>query len=603
MAGRIPEYFIDDLLSRTDLVELIDNRVKLKRAGKNYVACCPFHQEKSPSFTVSPDKQFYYCFGCGASGNAVGFLMDFDRLGFVEALEDLAKINGIEVPREQQDFAQPQDNHSKLYLALDAANQFYQSQLRNPKVRERAISYLKGRGLDGEIAKQFQIGFAPAGWNNLLEKLEQQFDIEILIEAGLVVRNEKDKTYDRFRDRVIFPIRDTRGRTIAFGGRVLGDDKPKYLNSPESPIFHKGRQLYGLYETKQALKKIQRFLVVEGYMDVVALAQHGVPYGVATLGTACSKEHLEKLFQQSNEIVFCFDGDAAGRKAAERALEISLTVMKDGREIKFLFLPEGEDPDTLVRKDGRELFEHHIDNGTPLSDYFFEVISEDINLSSIDGKARLAKNAVAKIDTLPKSIFRQLLVDKLAKMTELSSEALEQAAQAHTQQKPPSPERTHSNSQSQPPSPRPATEGKRIQRTTGTQVTKLVDNVIQMVLHSPQSASEVDVPEPLRSFRAPYAQLLTQIMDLIKERPQITAAGILGSWHATEEGEHLAQLAAKDLLIEQNNNKEALEQAFKRLQFAKVEADLEDLIAAGATDKAKLKDLLEMRKQLSAPTK
>lgn len=603
MAGRIPEYFIDDLLSRTDLVELIDSRVKLKRAGKNYVACCPFHQEKSPSFTVSPDKQFYYCFGCGASGNAVGFLMDFDRLGFVEALEDLAKINGIEVPREQQDFAQPQANHTKLYQALDAANQFYQSQLRSPKVRERAISYLKGRGLDGEIAKQFQVGFAPAGWNNLLEKLQQQFDIETLIEAGLVVRNEKDKTYDRFRDRIIFPIRDTRGRTIAFGGRVLGDDKPKYLNSPESPIFHKGRQLYGLYEAKQALKNIQRFLVVEGYMDVVALAQHGVSYAVATLGTACSKEHLEKLFQQSNEIVFCFDGDAAGRKAAERALEISLTVMKDGREIKFLFLPEGEDPDTLVRKDGRELFEHHIDNGTPLSDYFFEVIGEDINLNSIDGKARLAKNAVSKIDTLPKSIFRQLLVDKLAKITELSSESLEQAAQAHTQQKSPTQERTPDKIQTAQPNRRPPTEGKRSQRSTGAQVTKLVDNVIQMVLHSPQSASEVEVPEPLRSFHAPYAQLLTQIMDLIKERPQITAAGILGSWHATEEGEHLAQLAAKDLLIEQNNNKEALEQAFRRLQFAKVEADLEDLIAAGATDKAKLKDLLELRKQLSAPTK
>ncbi len=329
MAGLIPQSFIDDLINRLDIVDVVSSRVQLKKTGKNYSACCPFHKEKTPSFTVSPDKQFYYCFGCGAGGNALGFVMDHDNLDFPQAVEELARAAGMEVPREQgrRDQKPRQPTDSPLYPLLDAASEFYRQALRSHPTRKAAVEYLKGRGLSGEVARDFGLGFAPPGWDNLLKHLgADTLQQKVMIDAGLLIENaETGKRYDRFRDRVMFPIRDSRGRIIAFGGRVLGDDKPKYLNSPETPVFHKGQELYGLYEARKHNRNLDEIIVVEGYMDVIALAQQGLRNAVATLGTATSEEHLKRLFRVVPSVLFCFDGDQAGRKAAWRALESALS--------------------------------------------------------------------------------------------------------------------------------------------------------------------------------------------------------------------------------------------------------------------------------------
>ncbi|QKX17037.1 DNA primase [Microbulbifer sp. YPW1] len=442
MAGKIPQYFIDDLLARADIVPVVDSRVKLRKTGKNYSACCPFHDEKTPSFTVSPDKQFYYCFGCGASGNAVGFLMEYDRLPFPEAVEKLAASLSLEVPREQLAPAQikRQQESQSLYQLTEKAAEFYREKLRDHKVSARAITYLKNRGLSGAVAKEFGIGLAPPGWDNLLNHLGTSSEkTEQLELAGLAIRRQdsdgnpgkaepgKRHHYDRFRNRIMFPIRDQRGRTIAFGGRVLGDDKPKYLNSPETPIFHKGRELYGLWEARQANRELKRLIVVEGYMDVVALAQYGIRCAVATLGTACGEDHIQLAFRHTGEIVFCFDGDQAGRTAARRALEAGLPHMQDGRSLRFLLLPEGEDPDTLVRQIGGERFDQLIDEqGRPLEDFLFDLLGEGINIQTMDGRARLSKAAAPLLDLLPAGVYRQLMFQQLARRTGLEQDMLEE---------------------------------------------------------------------------------------------------------------------------------------------------------------------------------
>ncbi|OUS30667.1 DNA primase [Gammaproteobacteria bacterium 45_16_T64] len=682
MAGKIPEHFIDDVLARTDLVELIGSQVRLKKSGKNYAACCPFHDEKTPSFTVSPDKQFYYCFGCGASGNAIGFQMDYVREGFVEAIEGLAQKLGLEVPREGGGQFEKKDN-SGLYDILEKANQFFQSQLKNPKIREKAVSYLKRRGLSGETAKRFQIGYAPPGWDNLIsqfadtEKKRQQ-----LIDAGLTVRNDNGREYDRFRDRIMFPIRDMRGRTIAFGGRVLGNDKPKYLNSPETDVFHKSRELYGLYDARKHPQKFERAVVVEGYMDVIALTHHGIHYSVATLGTASNQDHIEKLFRYVSEVVFCFDGDAAGRKAANRALENSLPCMKDGRQIRFLILPEGEDPDTLVNKDGPEVLEEQFRTATPLSERFFSALSEDIDIDTMDGKARLASQAAPLLDKLPQGVFRQLMLGKLASITELSTESLENAisvsstptppvtAQKSTQR--PAQQSQHNEGQSSPenhpkhdggypggdfPMPddyyppqdydgfpggeptmdnfappqfpehqqfpdqqqgsKPGFKKKKWKGKKGFKkgknnyfdddepilpaapVTPIIDSVIRIILHTPKDAANTDLSHNLLHFQSPYMELLRDLLSLLKERPEASTAAILGRWHATEEGEHLAQLAAKEFLIPQEISAPELQDALRKLEQAKVESDLDELIKDGAKDKTKLRELLKLQQLLA----
>lgn len=387
----IPQTFVQDLLTRVDIVDVIDPLVPLKRAGANLVACCPFHAEKSPSFTVSPAKQFYHCFGCGAHGSAIGFLMEHLGLGFVEAVKELAGRVGMVVPEAERgnDVAPSRGRAETLFAVMDKAEHFYRAALRQSP---RAIDYLKRRGLSGEIAGRYGIGYAPDGWQNL-EAVVERYDAEELAAAGLVIDGEGGRRYDRFRDRIMFPIKDAQGRTIGFGGRILDSGEPKYLNSPETPLFEKGREVYGLFQARQAIRAADRVVVVEGYMDVVALAQFGVQYAVATLGTATTPVHVQKLLRQTDEIVFCFDGDQAGRKAAWRALENSIGQIKDGKQIRFLFLPEGEDPDTYVRKYSAERFEELIrTEALPLSAVAMRELSAKVDIGTPEGKAKFLQD-------------------------------------------------------------------------------------------------------------------------------------------------------------------------------------------------------------------
>ena len=446
MAGRIPQHFIDELVARTDIIEVIGNRVQLKRAGREYKACCPFHDEKTPSFTVSPDKQFYHCFGCGSHGTALGFVMEFDHLGFVEAVEELAARAGLEVPREGGDAGAPRPNED-LYVALERAALFFRQSLTGePRARE----YLAGRGLTGDSLTRFGIGYAPSRWDALLERYgTSQEERQTLLRAGLVIERTDGQAghYDRFRDRVMFPIRDVRGRTIGFGGRILDKGEPKYLNSPETELFHKGRELYGLYEARQATRSLARLLVVEGYMDVVRLHQAGITCAVATLGTATTPEHLQRIFRLVGEVVFCFDGDRAGRAAAWRALENAVSEVKQGRQLRFLFLPEGHDPDTLVGEEGAEAFETRIRGAVPLADYLIGELASRCDVASVDGRARLVELARPLILRIPSDVYRELLTAQLAsvvgmpaaRLTELlgAAAATDAAARDRSRRAPP----------------------------------------------------------------------------------------------------------------------------------------------------------------------
>ena len=413
MAGRIPQSFINDLMARVDIVDLIDRRVRLKKAGKDYKACCPFHEEKTPSFTVSQQKQMFHCFGCGISGSALSFLIEYDRLEFVPAVEALAAIVGVEVPRESAG-ATPERSDGHLYAVMDKAEQFFRSVLKDHSV---AIDYLKGRGVTGITARDFCIGFAPAGWNSIAAALPDVPETQLL-ELGLLTRNDNGRVYDKFRERIMFPIRDTRGRVVGFGGRIIGAvDGPKYLNSPETPIFHKGQELYGLYEARKSVRKLERLIVVEGYLDVVSMAQAGIPYCVAALGTAISTEQMRKLFRSVDEVVCCFDGDRAGRQAAWRALEASLPVISDGKRLQFVFLPDTEDPDSFVRKHGKDAFLQQLQGATPVVEYLFSTLAQGLNLANIDDRARLAGLAMPHIDKVQEGILRQMMLDHLARLT------------------------------------------------------------------------------------------------------------------------------------------------------------------------------------------
>jgi DNA primase len=422
MAGKIPRDFIDDLLSRTDVVEVVDSRVKLKKAGKNYQACCPFHNEKTPSFTVSQDKQFYHCFGCGAHGNAISFIMEFDRLEFVEAIEELARYHGLEVPREkgsrpamsEEKKQQQQDD----YAVMEQVTRFFQHQLRQNSNSKKAIDYLKNRGLSGDIVKQWEIGYAPDSWDALLKTFGTDPQrIKQLVDLKLVNRNDQGRTYDFFRDRIMFPIRDKRGRVVGFGGRVLDDGGPKYLNSPETRIFHKGSELFGFYSARQQNRTLDTVVIVEGYMDVVALSQFDINIATAALGTATTPEHIQMLVRATSHIVCCYDGDRAGREAAWRALENALPALKDGVRLSFLFLPDGEDPDTMVRQVGKDAFMGMLDEAMPLSRFFFENLLKTHNVGTPEGKIALKKAAMPLIESTLGEDQKQMLLEELAKHT------------------------------------------------------------------------------------------------------------------------------------------------------------------------------------------
>ena len=425
MPGRIPRAFIDDLVERIDIVDVVDARVKLKRAGKDYKACCPFHEEKTPSFNVSSEKGMYKCFGCGVGGNVLTFLMEHDNMEFVDAIENLAKIAGVEIPREGGP-PPPRPDNDLYDLLEDAAKRFYEVAYDDEgEFKDRVTGYLKGRDITGAIAQEYRIGFAPPGWSFLKNGIGG--DLEKLIEAGLLRKNDKGDIYDVFRDRIMFPIRDTRGRVIAFGGRVLpGDDSSaKYLNSPETPVFHKSRELYGLYEARKALRQIDRLIVVEGYMDVVVLARHEIANVVATLGTAVATTHFEKLYKTTAEIVCCFDGDRAGREGAWRALRECLPLLREGRQLRFIFLPDGEDPDSLIRSHGKDHFDQLIQHAMPAGEYLISRLSENLDLDTIDGRAQLVHLAMPLLQQLPKDIYRTMLIESIAGIAQVSPEAIE----------------------------------------------------------------------------------------------------------------------------------------------------------------------------------
>jgi DNA primase len=635
MAGLIPQSFIDDLLNRTDIVEVVSARIQLKKAGKNYTACCPFHKEKTPSFSVSPDKQFYYCFGCGAGGNALGFVMDHDQLEFPQAVEDLAKRAGMEVPREEGGRGnkprQPTD--SPLYPLLAAAADFYRQSLKSHPQRRAAVDYLKGRGLSGEIARDFGLGFAPPGWDNLLKHLaSDSLQQKAMIDAGLLVENaESGKRYDRFRDRVIFPIRDSRGRVIAFGGRVLGDDKPKYLNSPETPVFHKGQELYGLFEARKSNRDLDEIMVVEGYMDVIALAQQGLRNAVATLGTATSEEHLKRLFRLVPSVLFCFDGDQAGRNAAWRALEATLPNLQDGRRARFLFLPDGEDPDTLVRSEGTDAFRARIiQQAQPLADYFFQQLSEEADPRSLEGKAHLVTLAAPLIDKIPGNNLRTLMRQRLTEITGLSGEALSQmtptaspgAAPSEYPDYPDIPDSAYHDSPPSyedyaHPSPAPGFErsnkgkgewkkdGKKWSKQgrggdqpraprTAVSVESPHLSALRTLLHHPELAQKVEDVSHFAAEDDTYAQLLVALLGALQKNPKLRSLQLIARWHGTEQGRLLRALAEKEWLISADNLEQQFFDTITTLVARQRERSLEHLLRKARQSElsAEEKDLL-----------
>jgi len=535
MAGRIPQAFIDELIARTDIVELIGGRVQLKKAGREWKACCPFHNEKTPSFWVSPDKQFYHCFGCGAHGTALGFLMEHDKLPFPDAVEELASRIGLEVPREGGDAPRSRPGED-LYELLASATQFYRDSLREAP---RAKGYLEARGVTAESCVKFAVGYAPDSWDAVLKRFGGSPARErALLEAGLVVeRSGKGESgfYDRFRDRIMFPIRDARGRPIAFGGRVLDKGEPKYLNSPETALFHKGRELYGLYEARQALRKVERLLVVEGYVDVVRLAQSGIAWSVATLGTATTPEHLNRLFRVTSELVFCFDGDPAGRTAAWRALENALEHARDGRQLKFLFLPEGHDPDTLVGEEGAEAFEARVAEAVPISEFLVTQLVARTDLSSLDGRARLAELARPLLARVPPGVYHELLVERLAESVRMPAGRLAQLLRS----RPPAARNAATPE-------RPAA-ARRPARSAGRQ--PLLTQAILLLLHHPGAAQAVTaIPAWLAGDQKGFP-VLRELLETARSEPTLTTAQLVERWRERPEGARLGELAGGESLV------------------------------------------------------
>ncbi len=522
MAGRIPQGFIDDLLARADIVEVIDSCVPLRKAGKDHQALCPFHEEKTPSFTVSQNKQFYHCFGCGAGGTVITFIMEYNGLGFVEALEDLAGRYGLEIPREAG--YQPASNqHDELYELLEQAAKFYQCQLHEND--GRAIDYLKKRGISGAVIKDYEIGYAPPGWKNLGNALGKSAAAKTrLVEAGMIVRRDTEGFYDRFRDRIMFPIRDQRGRIIGFGGRVLGEDIPKYMNTPETPLFHKGRELYGLYHARQKNKQPERLYIVEGYMDVIALAQNGVVNAVATMGTAATENHLEKLYRVADQLIFCFDGDEAGKKAAWRALEITVPQLREGRQALFNFMPEGDDPDSFIREYGAEQFRSD-KNIVPLSDFLLDSIKSRTGTTTREGRANFLDLIVPYLAKMPDSGLRVLLTQEVAGIAQIDSEGVHKLLQEHRS----------GATQRRPGLPRSRQKRER---------TADISAIVSYILNKPELAMLVEDPAELSGITVPGVEFLTELVTLVHSNPEITCAGIIEHWRGSRYGQRLNELAS-----------------------------------------------------------
>ena len=565
MSGRIPQPFIDEVVARSDIVEIIGARVPLKKAGREFRACCPFHNEKTPSFWVSPDKQFYHCFGCHVHGTAIGFLMAYEKLGFLDAVADLAQRAGLEMPKEA--LGSRDAGGGDLYEVMSRASRFFEQNLSdNPRGRD----YLKGRGIDAGTAERFSLGYAPDSWNALLNRFGNEEDERRrLLQVGLIIERDtrggerSSGFYDRFRDRLMFPIRDSRGRVLAFGGRIIDQGEPKYLNSPETPLFHKGRELYGLYEARRAHNDFKRLMIVEGYMDVVRLHQAGITYAVATLGTATTQEHLNKLFRIPSELVFCFDGDRAGRQAAWRALENALPLARDGRELKFMFLPDGHDPDTLVAEIGKDAFEEKLKASLSLSTYLIRELLQQVDVAQIDGRAKLKALAQPLFARMPEGVYRELLADALAAEIRMPAAKLKELLLAADPAKSPgrrpaSPGPAESDAAGRPspgrplagrPSPgreEPAHQPRgRISVGRGN----LLTQAITLVLHHPSAAGAIADVQALDGVDRPGVAVLKELLEQARSAASPSTATLLERWRDRAEYERLAQLAVVDPLV------------------------------------------------------
>lgn len=544
MAGLIPREFIDQLLARCDIIDVINARVPLKKHGKEYQACCPFHNEKTPSFTVSPNKQFYHCFGCGVNGSAVNFLMEYEHLDFVEAIESLAASMGMEVPREEgkQRSPQQQQRTKNLIDLMQDASGYYQQQLKSNPV---AIDYLKQRGLSGEIAQAYGVGYSQKSWDAAINHLSKQYRPEQIIDSGLAISKDNGGSYDRYRDRIMFPIRNRKGQVIGFGGRVMSpEDSPKYINSPETSIFHKSNELYGLYEARQATRKLERIVVVEGYMDVISLAQFDITYAVATLGTATTTQHIELLYRTVPEIIFCFDGDRAGKDAAWKALANALPILKDDKEIRFMFLPDGEDPDTLVRRIGKEAYESSFAGATSLSAYFIEALGQQFNITTNEGKARFLTKAIDLLKEVPDTLLKDQLIQDIAILTSVEKATILKRLSGGN-------DRQSSGVR------RSASYDRTLKHTPITYACILLIN-------KPSLVELVKDPEAIAFTGLPGTDLLAILIECLEESPHVNAVTLLErcrnseletellrlmKWQPSTENDEMLSLEFKDCLV------------------------------------------------------
>ncbi|MGA9421438.1 MAG: DNA primase, partial [Rhodanobacteraceae bacterium] len=571
MAGRIPDSFIDDLLARVDIVDVVQERVPLKKSGRDFSARCPFHDERSPSFTVSPTKQFYHCFGCGAHGSAIKFLMEYDRLEFPDAVEELAARVGVKVPHEGGGRQVPREDATDLYALLDSATTFYRRELETSK---QAGAYLAGRGLDEATLARFNVGYAPDRWDALKNALGTSPQrIALLEKAGMLTSGDRGSRYDRFRNRVMFPIHDRRGRTIAFGGRIMpsgeGNDGPKYLNSPETPLFHKGRELFGLAEVRATHAKIPRLIVVEGYMDAIALHQFGATQAVATLGTATTRDHAEILFRQCADVYFCFDGDRAGRQAAWRAVESVLPRMRDGRQAYFVFLPEGEDPDSVIRKEELDGFEQRLADAMPLSTFFFAEIGKDVNLASLDGRARLAERARPLLAEVPDGAFRDLMLAELDRRSGMSVQL------------------------ARPPGGTARTHGSTPRRS-------LVRTAVALLVQNPGLAVALQPPWRFAALRQAGVPLLIELIEFCRARPDISTAGLIERYADREEASAFAKLAVIEFPGGEDEARMEFVDAIAQLDRQSVQQRLDDLLKQKTESSLDNEETAELRELLAS---
>jgi DNA primase len=559
----IPREFIELLLAKIDLVDLINTQLPLrKKSGSNYFARCPFHNEKSASFSVSQPKQFYYCFGCGAHGNAIDFMMQHDRLSFPEAIEALARQASMEVPHDAT-YVKKDDSLPALFELMNEVSAFYYEQMRKSS---RAIDYLKDRGISGQLAQQFSLGYAPTGWSHLLDIFgKTDADKRKLLETGLIIKKAEGGYYDRFRDRILFPIHDYRGRIIGFGGRIIDQGEPKYLNSPETPLFQKGHELYGLYQALKCHRTLAKVMVVEGYMDVIALFQHGIDYAVATLGTATTSHHLQRLFRYTNDIVFCFDGDEAGKTAAWRALQVVLPVMHDNLQIRFLFLPDGEDPDSLIRKEGKPAFEKRMESSLSLSAFFFQTLSRQCDMATLEGRARLATQALNHIKQLPPGLFQGIMLEELSKRARIDIKELKQQVK--------NPEPAHLED---------IVQAGALSQTTKAKLPTPLRLALALLIQHPHLAMLIKNPLPESSLAG--HQFLVQLLDIIRHSPHINTGALIEHWRGEKEERFIAKLAHWEHMIPDSGLEGEFLGAIRQLTVLGLDEEINRLLAKAAQD-------------------